>query len=285
MFSGEFLRAWAFLLEYIESAALCQNAEVSLAALKSFHEILNIPAMSDGSDESLISESNKSSDELKALFSSRHEIHESFAKSAGNGGVEESALWSQAWRVWRSIGTAVTNLPDPATGVLPNYIPSQAFLTTLVATFPSLFVHIRNQFVAAELQRLFIILQRALVVPVPTSSMSFFLMPVSNNSDSPGLMPLHDSVLGAAKVIIKVGSMSMIRDNPGIKWHIMVTVVTCIPTWLLVFQLPLLSCSHRKARGVGIAVWTFAQLRVCRCVHCMQPARVVGAHFVLYLQL
>jgi hypothetical protein len=141
------------------------------------------------------------------LFAGRRDTQEAppvtSVKSAGSN-VDEMALWSQAWRVWRSIGTAVTNLPDPGTGVLPSYIPSQPFLTTLLATFPSLFVHIRTQFVAAELQRLFVILQRALFVPVPTSSMSFFLLPVSSSSDSPGLTPLHDAVLGAIKVIIKV---------------------------------------------------------------------------------
>lgn len=39
---GDFPRAWSLLLEYIETAALCRNAEVSLAALKSFQEILQI---------------------------------------------------------------------------------------------------------------------------------------------------------------------------------------------------------------------------------------------------
>ena len=39
---GDFPRAWSLLLEYIETSALCRNAEVSLAALKSFQEILQI---------------------------------------------------------------------------------------------------------------------------------------------------------------------------------------------------------------------------------------------------
>ena len=40
--TGDFPRAWSLLLEYIETSALCRNAEVSLAALKSFQEILQI---------------------------------------------------------------------------------------------------------------------------------------------------------------------------------------------------------------------------------------------------
>jgi hypothetical protein len=41
-FLGDFPRAWSLLLEYIETGALCRNTEVSLAALKSFQEILQI---------------------------------------------------------------------------------------------------------------------------------------------------------------------------------------------------------------------------------------------------
>lgn len=210
MFSGDFLRAWALLLEYIESAALCPNAEVSLASLKSFHEILNIPATDSSSLPS--SESTRSSDELKALFGRRDititEEPEPTGgmKDEGGGFVDEVALWSHAWRVWRSIGTSVTNYAESlAPAAHQSYVPSQAFLAALVMTFPALFVHIRLQFVAAELQRLFVVLQRALYVPVAASSMPFYVVPVSNSSsDTATLTPLHDAVLGAIKVIVKV---------------------------------------------------------------------------------
>ena len=206
---GDFLRAWALLLEYIESSALCQNAEVSLAALKSFHEILNIPTGEETSEQI---KSSSSSDEFKMLFATRSRAATDSVATNSNPDavVDETALWSNAWRIWRNIGTAVTTLPDTAAGAAPtSYIPSQSFLTTLIATFPPLFTHIRSQFVSAELQRLFAILQRALSVPVSSSSMSFFLLPVSSNSESPALTPLHDSVLNAIKVIIKVSLLSM----------------------------------------------------------------------------
>ena len=205
---GDFLRAWALLLEYIESAALCPNAEVALAALKSFHEILNIPA----TDSSSLSggESARSSDELKALFGRRDiaitEEPEPTAgtKDDGSGSVDEVALWSHAWRVWRSIGTSVTNHVELSSVQHQSYVPSQAFLTALVLTFPALFSHIRSQFVAAELQRLFVVLQRALHVPVAASAIPFFVVPVNSSSDTATMTPLHDAVLGAIKVIVKV---------------------------------------------------------------------------------
>ena len=40
--AADFLRAWVLLLEHTETSALCNNAEVSLAALKSFQELLQI---------------------------------------------------------------------------------------------------------------------------------------------------------------------------------------------------------------------------------------------------
>ena len=49
--AGDFPRAWALLLEFIESGALCRNAEVSLAALKSFQEILQLNKDSNKSDD------------------------------------------------------------------------------------------------------------------------------------------------------------------------------------------------------------------------------------------
>ena len=200
------------LLEYIESAALCPNAEVSLAALKSFHEILNIPA-TDGSSLSS-GESARSSDELKALFGRRDiaitEEPEPAAetKDDGGGSVDEVALWSHAWRVWRSIGTSVTTHVESSSSssslAQQIYVPSQAFLTALVLTFPALFAHIRSQFVAAELQRLFVVLHRALCVPLAASSVPFFVVPVNSSSDAASMTPLHDAILGAIKVIVKV---------------------------------------------------------------------------------
>ncbi len=49
--TGDFPRAWALLLEFIESGALCRNAEVSLAALKSFQEILQLNKDQNKSDD------------------------------------------------------------------------------------------------------------------------------------------------------------------------------------------------------------------------------------------
>lgn len=114
-------------------------------------------------------------------------------------GVDGMTLWSNAWRVWRSIGTAATTPPE-TNDRSQVYIPPQAFLTALIQTFPALYAHIRGQFVAAELQKLFVVLQRALCVPIHSSSTPF-IVPLSETSS---LTPLQEAILNAIRILGKV---------------------------------------------------------------------------------
>lgn len=118
---GDFPRAWSLLLEFIENAALSKSNEVSLAALKSFQEILyNKPEDTDASLDLNVT-----------IVPTKPEV------------VDNIDIWNVAWRVWLTIGTESTrppdNLPDKSDDI---YIPSQAFLTALVQIFPALFQHI-----------------------------------------------------------------------------------------------------------------------------------------------
>ena len=105
-------------------------------------------------------------------------------------------LWSNAWRVWLSIGTTVTIPPDATYDV---YVPSQPFLTALIQIFPALYAHIKTRFVAGDLQKLSTVLQRALAVPVHGDSTPFIL-PVGDV----GLTTLQEAILGAIMVLQKV---------------------------------------------------------------------------------
>ncbi len=121
---GDFPRAWSLLLEFIENAALSKSNEVSLAALKSFQEILyNKPEDAEGSlDVNVPVVATKTETAVV---------------------VDNIDIWNVAWRVWLTIGIESTrppdNLPDKSDDI---YIPSQAFLTALVQIFPALFQHI-----------------------------------------------------------------------------------------------------------------------------------------------
>ncbi|XP_055685383.1 protein MON2 homolog [Lutzomyia longipalpis] len=158
---GDFDRAWALLLEFIENASLSRSNEVSLAALKSFQEIIyNRPA--DGSDESSVD------------------------------------MWNVAWRVWLNIGcesgTFHMNTNDKSD---ETYFPSQAFLTALVQIFPALFQHIRPNFTDSDLAQLCRVLMNAVVAPINTDATPYIL---SNMSDSP-LTPLHDGILDCMELL------------------------------------------------------------------------------------
>lgn len=165
---GDFPRAWALLLEFIESSALSKNNEVSFSALKSFQEILNISKFQENKKDS---KSHITDFSEKPSAEHRNENH------------SDAALWSVAWKVWYNIGIESTKPPpdrlvDDANAkndfsVL--YIPSQQFLTALVQIFPFLFHHIKGRFVASDLQKLATVLQNAVSVPVHGEASPFIL--------------------------------------------------------------------------------------------------------------
>ncbi|XP_046428999.1 protein MON2 homolog isoform X1 [Neodiprion fabricii] len=162
---GDFPRAWSLLLEFIENSALSKNNEVSLAALKSFQEILYLQKGGDSE------EAGRSSD--------------------------SEALWLVAWRVWLSIGMESTT--PPREGDTEPYVPSQAFLTALVHIFPAVFQHIRNKFTGTDLQKLCIVLKNAVAVPVHGESTPYILPTLPDIV----LTQLQDGVLHSMELLQK----------------------------------------------------------------------------------
>ena len=215
LLAGDFPKAWSLLLEFIESSALCQNAEISLAALKSFQEILHIkqdPKDPKADEWKLIFHQKGNSGDASsgdaAMLRSLSTESEKFPQDDEVDGhdpmrmnteVDTMSLWNDAWRVWLNIGTTVTTPPE-SNDKRDIYIPSQQFLSALMQIFPALYTHIKQKFVPAELQRLFTVLQRALSVPVHSDSTPF-IMPVGDMA----LTPFQETVLGAIKVLQAVG--------------------------------------------------------------------------------
>ena len=113
---GDFMRAWTLLLEYIEDSALCQNDEVSLAALKSFQELLSI---SHEENNNRAPNEKSTDDKVNQLFSNSDKNFVETAQptplnlpgrsSLVNGDVvEDQPLWDIAWKVWTNIGLVAT---------------------------------------------------------------------------------------------------------------------------------------------------------------------------------
>ncbi|XP_026318192.1 protein MON2 homolog isoform X2 [Hyposmocoma kahamanoa] len=120
---GDFSRSWAALLDYITDFALRRSHEVSVAALKSFQEVVSAAGR---------------------------------AAEATEGGVLQRRVWASAWTAWTNIASALSEpqpLPEDGKAV-EMYAPSLNFLTTLVQIFPLIFQHIRPTFTPADVQKL-----------------------------------------------------------------------------------------------------------------------------------
>jgi len=113
------------------------------------------------------------------------------------GSDYDIALWSSAWKVWLSIGTSCTRPPEDASSM---YIPSQAFLTALIQTFPPLLDHIKVRFSVGDLQKLSSVLKKALTVPVHGDSSPFIIPSFPDVSTT----PLQEATLQAVEAIIRV---------------------------------------------------------------------------------
>lgn len=237
---GDFPRAWALLLQHIESSALSPSKEVSLNALKSFQEVLQLKppkklnlvkqasttsSSSEKQEDSaltvgdLIIPAEEAINRNDDLITSQDKdpAERTSVSDPADVDAEETtrfdsdALWSNAWRVWYSIGIASTKPPQERTANLP----TQAFLTALVKIFPLLFKHIRLRFVSSDLQKFFLVLQNAVSVPVQ-ADMSVFILPSAGDND---LTPLQDAILHSIQILqgaISDGTESMQSMYPAI---------------------------------------------------------------------
>ncbi|KAG8514136.1 Protein MON2 [Galemys pyrenaicus] len=226
---GDFSRAWDVLLDHIQSAALSKNNEVSLAALKSFQEILQIVSPVRDSDKPetppavnvpvpvLIG--SISGPGLSRPFVRTDSIGERLGRYNSSeppvvtDELEDLNLWWAAWNTWYRIGSESTK--PPVTFDKLTFIPSQPFLTALIQIFPALYQHIKTGFNMDDLQKLGVILHSAVSVPI-SSDASPFILPSYTEAV---LTSLQEAVLTALDVLQKaicVGPENMQIMYPAI---------------------------------------------------------------------
>ncbi|XP_062465487.1 protein MON2 homolog isoform X4 [Pezoporus occidentalis] len=226
---GDFSQAWDVLLDHIQSAALSKNNEVSLAALKSFQEILQIvspvrdsekpdtPPAINVSVPVVVGTTTATS--LGRSFMRTDSIGERIGRYSGSeppvitDEIEDLNLWWAAWNSWYRIGSESTR--PPITCDKLTFIPSQPFLTALIQIFPALYQHIKTGFSMDDLQKLGVILHGAVSVPI-SSDASPFILPSYTEAV---LTSLQEAVLTALDVLQKaicVGSESMQIMYPAI---------------------------------------------------------------------
>ena len=193
----DYPRAWALLLEIIESNALSKNAEVSLNSLKSFQEI--------------VSHSTKINENQSPSVTQYEHVSE-----------EELDLWINAWRVWQNIGSKSMESQHFVRTVKENdgkvqkktVYPSQPFLTALVNVFPPLLRRIYIRFGIGDLQRLCKVLLRTVWMPLHSDT-SPFLLPTFHHEAV--LSPLQKAVLDVVSLILKpidkLGNKNILEYN------------------------------------------------------------------------
>ena len=172
----DFESCWNFLLGHIESAASSRNPEVSLSALKCFQDMICV---------------------TPGLFQSKRGEEKSNSRNELN-------LWVSVWRIWCKIGFESTQPPDLIDGqtvinsMATNiFIPSQAFLASLIQIFPFIFNQIKDQFSIQDFQQLSKILQQSVAVPVDVSTQAYVMsMMTTSGGPSPDCKSTNGSSCG-----------------------------------------------------------------------------------------
>lgn len=209
---GDFSQAWDVLLDHIQSAALSKNNEVSLAALKSFQEILqivspvretekpdtppaiNVPVLIGTVTTTGLGRSFMRTDSIGDRIG-RCNVTEA---PVITDEIEDLNLWWAAWNSWFRIGSESTKPPVSCDKM--TFIPSQPFLTALIQIFPALYQHIKTGFSMDDLHKLGVILHGAVSVPI-SSDASPFILPSYTEAV---LTSLQEAVLTALDVLQKV---------------------------------------------------------------------------------
>lgn len=187
---------------------------MSLAALKSFQEILQIvsPVRDSEKPETPVVNvpvpvpvliGNISGPDLSRPFVRTDSIGEKLGRCgseppAVTDELEDQKLWWAAWNTWHRTGSESTEPPRTVDEL--TFIPSQPFLTALIQIFPALYQHIKAGFSMADLQKLGVILHSAVSVPI-SSDASPFILPSYTEAV---LTSLQEAVLTALDVLQKV---------------------------------------------------------------------------------
>ncbi|KAF3855115.1 hypothetical protein F7725_023170 [Dissostichus mawsoni] len=214
---GDFFEAWEVLLNHIQSAALSKNNEVSLAALKSFQEILQIVTP--------VRDWDKAGDAFTAIGVPPVLIDPlgvrprqtpgalGLSSRAADAVQRRRAAGPSPWRgvSLRGLCVVVVGLehvvsnrngqhaaPQRPHGEVLLH-PQPAFLTALIQIFPALYQHIKSNFSMEDLKKLGVILHGAVSVPI-SSDASPFILPSYTEAV---LTSLQEAVLTALDVLQK----------------------------------------------------------------------------------
>ncbi|KAF9274166.1 hypothetical protein BGZ68_000897 [Mortierella alpina] len=185
-----YLEAWIFLMEHLETASLFSSPEVAIAALKGMQTMLKIPA----------SQEEGSSQRSLAFVERENRL---------------ARLWDTAWCVWERIGSAIVGR-DPSLGARrENYTAhgrrmttrfTQETLTEYVNIMHHLYPILASKFTLNDLRSLLDVLQQVLVFndsPVYRPDVDYL---------SPLQLAIHDTLMLLNLELIEGGPAAVLNQ-------------------------------------------------------------------------
>uniref|UniRef100_F1KQN5 Monensin-resistant 2 n=1 Tax=Ascaris suum TaxID=6253 RepID=F1KQN5_ASCSU len=208
----DFASAWTTLLQYIEYLAASDNNEMSLAALKSFQEVL----LGRVSQQTLADMG----------------IRERSTGATGNSQTMDEVpplpepLWISSWQTWMRISRSLitphpANIPVPSSerpstanakksdGPTKHYIPGPSHFTTILHIFSPLFERVKKKILVNELKYEGVpkILKDIIGVPVSTEQAPFIM------STCAEITPTQEAVLDCVRVMY----LEMVDSNSALR--------------------------------------------------------------------
>ncbi|CAJ0579448.1 unnamed protein product, partial [Mesorhabditis spiculigera] len=179
----DFDSAWESLLGYLEWGASTSNAELSLASLKCFQEVLLGKVSAQTLD---MNTREKSSTSLKELV------------AGGEVPPLPQKLWIVSWKSWIRMAKSLYVVRPPADDPKEApYVPGPSHLTTLLHIFPPLFERVKRDLAVDELHydNLPSTLEAITFLPIATAQSPFVLHQAGT------LTPTQEAVMDAVKGI------------------------------------------------------------------------------------
>ncbi|OZC10477.1 hypothetical protein X798_02521 [Onchocerca flexuosa] len=213
----DFPAIWATLLHYIEYLAASDNSEMTLAALKSFQELLLGKVLSQGYEMGKREKFAESSEDqlcIDLVYLLLFYVTVCYSCLYGSSVSDEPPvlpehLWIASWKSWMVMSRTLVlnkpfkiNLPSNATTPLAersggNFIPGQVHLITLLHIFIPLFERVRKKIPCDDLKydEVPSILKGIVSVPLTAEQVPFIL---SNAND---IAPTLEAVLNCVRII------------------------------------------------------------------------------------
>ena len=239
---NDFQKLWLKLLESIESSVLSKNTEISLAALRSFHELLgNQNYYSSPSTSISLSTTNvvAAAATAAAVVTNQTSIQSNHSASNGqlntlasSSNTQTSSIikyldisqWLAAWKVCLNIGLSINydkqqliqitennklakknkNESQPLPSIQSVLPPNQTFLTCYNDLIPIILDVISFKFSKKDFEVYSSVLEKLLSIPVIGGDFASFVFIQADNN----LTPLQNSCLNAVKHFIKLSKSS-----------------------------------------------------------------------------